>query len=139
MQPSHPIIQSPLRPILIPPPSSLPECTPPSTAPDPPPPSRDPNYATKQRFLARTVLHQPADLPEGYEMRTTQQGQIYFHHLGSGASTWHDPRIPRDIAGQVVPAYQHCSQHPHHTNIPFYRVSHDTGHLEIWPFIKSGT
>ena len=33
-------------------------------------------------------------------MRTTQQGQIYFHHLGSGVSTWHDPRIPRDIAGQ---------------------------------------
>jgi len=56
--------------------------------------------ATKRRFLARTVLHQPDDLPEGYEMRTTQQGQIYFHHLGSGVSTWHDPRIPRDIAGQ---------------------------------------
>merc|ERR1719234_2550032 len=56
--------------------------------------------ATKRRFLARTVLHQPDDLPEGYEMRTTQQGQIYFHHLGSGVSTWHDPRIPREIAGQ---------------------------------------
>merc|ERR1719397_1977924 len=56
--------------------------------------------ATKRRFLARTALHQPDDLPDGYEMRTTQQGQIYFHHLGSGVSTWHDPRIPRDIAGQ---------------------------------------
>jgi len=51
---------------------------------------------TKARFLARTVLHQPPDLPEGYEMRTTAQGQIYFHHLGSGVSSWHDPRLPRD-------------------------------------------
>merc|ERR1719334_1140630 len=61
-----------------------------------------PRDATRQRFLARTVLHQPSDLPEGYEMRTTQQGQIYFHHVSTGVSTWHDPRIPRDIAGQVV-------------------------------------
>jgi len=81
----------------------------PSAAPSPCRPSTPPGRsfipagagdATKRRFLARTVLHQPDDLPEGYEMRTTQQGQIYFHHLGSGVSTWHDPRIPRDIAGQ---------------------------------------
>jgi len=51
---------------------------------------------TKARFLARTVLHQPPDLPDGYEMRTTAQGQIYFHHLVSGVSSWHDPRLPRD-------------------------------------------
>lgn len=51
----------------------------------------------KQRFMSRTVLHQPQDLPSGYEMRTTQQGQIYFHHVPSGVSTWHDPRIPRDV------------------------------------------
>ena len=25
------------------------------------------------------------------------QGQIYFHHMPTGVSTWHDPRIPRDI------------------------------------------
>ena len=51
-----------------------------SPLPASPPPvsreTRDTNYQTKQRFLARTVLHQPADLPEGYEMRTTQQGQV---------------------------------------------------------------
>jgi len=55
----------------------------------------------KQRFMSRTVLHQPQDLPTGYEMRTTQQGQIYFHHVPSGVSTWHDPRIPRDVVAPV--------------------------------------
>ncbi|XP_057324330.1 E3 ubiquitin-protein ligase SMURF2 [Microplitis mediator] len=41
--------------------------------------------------------NQPPDLPRGYEMRQTQQGQVYFYHVPSGASTWHDPRIPRDL------------------------------------------
>lgn len=26
------------------------------------------------------------------EMRTTQQGQVYFYHIPTGISTWHDPR-----------------------------------------------
>jgi len=43
-------------------------------------------------------VQQPADLPPGYELRTTQQGQVYFYHIPSGVSTWHDPRIPRDLA-----------------------------------------
>jgi len=30
-------------------------------------------------------------------MRTTQQGQVYFYHVPTGNSTWHDPRIPRDL------------------------------------------
>ncbi|KAF7266573.1 hypothetical protein GWI33_020081 [Rhynchophorus ferrugineus] len=38
------------------------------------------------------------DLPIGYELRTTQQGQVYFYHIPSGVSTWHDPRIPKDLA-----------------------------------------
>uniref|UniRef100_A0A8C4E632 HECT-type E3 ubiquitin transferase n=1 Tax=Dicentrarchus labrax TaxID=13489 RepID=A0A8C4E632_DICLA len=42
--------------------------------------------------------HQPPDLPEGYEQRTTVQGQVYFLHTQTGVSTWHDPRIPRDLA-----------------------------------------
>ncbi|KAL7979266.1 hypothetical protein Chor_015290, partial [Crotalus horridus] len=37
------------------------------------------------------------DLPEGYEQRTTVQGQVYFLHTQTGVSTWHDPRIPRDL------------------------------------------
>ncbi|XP_069685211.1 E3 ubiquitin-protein ligase SMURF2 [Periplaneta americana] len=41
---------------------------------------------------------QPGDLPPGYELRTTQQGQVYFYHIPSGVSTWHDPRIPRELA-----------------------------------------
>lgn len=40
------------------------------------------------------------DLPEGYEMRTTPQGQIYFYHLATGVSTWHDPRVPRELIQQ---------------------------------------
>lgn len=40
------------------------------------------------------------DLPPGYEMRTTQQGQVYFYHIPTGVSTWHDPRIPRDFDTQ---------------------------------------
>jgi len=69
---------------------TTPLVTPPLSSPRVVPPT------TKARFLARTVLHQPPDLPEGYEMRTTAQGQIYFHHLVSGVSSWHDPRLPRD-------------------------------------------
>ncbi|XP_048465700.1 E3 ubiquitin-protein ligase SMURF1-like [Rhincodon typus] len=41
--------------------------------------------------------HQSPVLPEGYEQRTTVQGQIYFLHTQTGVSTWHDPRIPRDL------------------------------------------
>lgn len=33
------------------------------------------------------------------EIRTTQQGQVYFYHVATGVSTWHDPRVPRDLAG----------------------------------------
>ncbi|XP_065214724.1 E3 ubiquitin-protein ligase SMURF2 [Planococcus citri] len=40
-------------------------------------------------------------LPEGYELRTTQQGQVYFYHIPTGLSTWHDPRIPRDIIAHL--------------------------------------
>jgi E3 ubiquitin ligase SMURF1/2 len=36
------------------------------------------------------------------EMRTTQQGQVYFFHIPTGVSTWHDPRIPRDIDIQNI-------------------------------------
>lgn len=35
-------------------------------------------------------------------MRTTQQGQVYFYHIKSGVSTWHDPRIPRDFSPTTV-------------------------------------
>lgn len=35
-------------------------------------------------------------------MRTTQQGQVYFYHIPTGVSTWHDPRIPRDFDAQNI-------------------------------------
>ena len=51
-----------------------------------------------ENFITRDELHgPPTPLPEGYEQRTTQQGQIYFLHTQTGVSTWHDPRIPRNM------------------------------------------
>ncbi|XP_065558110.1 E3 ubiquitin-protein ligase SMURF2-like [Artemia franciscana] len=43
------------------------------------------------------------DLPDGYEMRTTPQGQVYFLHVPTGASTWYDPRLPREIRDSSQP------------------------------------
>lgn len=40
------------------------------------------------------------DLPLGFEMRITAQGQVYFHHIPTGVLSWHDPRIPRDFDTQ---------------------------------------
>ncbi|KAG9343015.1 hypothetical protein JZ751_015233 [Albula glossodonta] len=46
--------------------------------------------------------HQSPELPEGYEQRTTVQGQVYFLHTQTGVSTWHDPRIPRStVSGRI--------------------------------------
>ncbi|KAG7281185.1 hypothetical protein CRUP_032888, partial [Coryphaenoides rupestris] len=45
--------------------------------------------------------HQSPDLPEGYEQRTTVQGQVYFLHTQTGVSTWHDPRIPSTVSGRI--------------------------------------
>uniref|UniRef100_F6QUG6 E3 ubiquitin-protein ligase SMURF1 n=1 Tax=Xenopus tropicalis TaxID=8364 RepID=F6QUG6_XENTR len=50
-----------------------------------------------QTPLNRSHGYQSQDLPEGYEQRTTVQGQVYFLHTQTGVSTWHDPRIPRDL------------------------------------------
>lgn len=46
------------------------------------------------------IRQNSVDLPAGYEMRTTPQGQVYFYHIPTGISTWHDPRIPRDFDTQ---------------------------------------
>uniref|UniRef100_A0A3Q2PAQ4 HECT-type E3 ubiquitin transferase n=1 Tax=Fundulus heteroclitus TaxID=8078 RepID=A0A3Q2PAQ4_FUNHE len=51
-----------------------------------------------RNYMSRTHLHMHPDLPEGYEQRTTQQGQVYFLHTQTGVSTWHDPRVPRDLS-----------------------------------------
>ncbi|XP_014229977.1 E3 ubiquitin-protein ligase SMURF2 isoform X1 [Trichogramma pretiosum] len=42
------------------------------------------------------------DLPRGYETRKTQQGQVYFYHVPTGTSTWHDPRVPRDLQAEEL-------------------------------------
>lgn len=48
------------------------------------------------------AIRPAVDLPPGYEMRTTQQGQVYFYHIPTKMSTWHDPRIPRDFDTQNI-------------------------------------
>ncbi|XP_026680932.1 E3 ubiquitin-protein ligase SMURF1-like [Diaphorina citri] len=53
--------------------------------------------ASKKCSGGNSLLQQPPDLPHGYEIRTTQQGQVYFYHLPTGVSTWHDPRIPKEL------------------------------------------
>ncbi|XP_070581040.1 E3 ubiquitin-protein ligase SMURF2-like [Ptychodera flava] len=51
-----------------------------------------------RNFMNRSALHSEADLPEGYEQRTTAQGQVYYLHTQTGVSTWHDPRVPREFS-----------------------------------------
>ncbi|VVC44435.1 Hypothetical protein CINCED_3A002588 [Cinara cedri] len=54
--------------------------------------------STRNASSHSSSVQQPQDLPSGYEIRTTPQGQIYFYHTPTGLSTWHDPRIPRNIS-----------------------------------------
>ncbi|KAK7112097.1 E3 ubiquitin-protein ligase SMURF2-like [Littorina saxatilis] len=55
--------------------------------------------STRHRnYLSRAQLHDMVELPDGYEQRTTQQGQVYFLHTRTGVSTWHDPRVPREMS-----------------------------------------
>ena len=35
-------------------------------------------------------------------MKITDQGQIYFLHVPTGVSSWHDPRIPKDLNLQTL-------------------------------------
>ncbi|XP_055592000.1 E3 ubiquitin-protein ligase SMURF2 [Uranotaenia lowii] len=63
------------------------------------PPQQQPPQA--QRGVA-PVIRPAVDLPPGYEIRTTQQGQVYFYHIPTKMSTWHDPRIPRDFDTQNI-------------------------------------
>ncbi|XP_064604083.1 E3 ubiquitin-protein ligase SMURF2-like isoform X2 [Liolophura sinensis] len=59
--------------------------------------------STRHRnFLNRSQLINAVELPEGYEQRTTQQGQVYFLHTRTGVSTWHDPRVPRDLNNEDI-------------------------------------
>lgn len=67
---------------------------------EPPLPRR---RSTRHRnYLNRSQLHNAVALPEGYEQRTTQQGQVYFLHTRTGVSTWHDPRVPRDLSNDDI-------------------------------------
>ncbi|XP_012941306.1 E3 ubiquitin-protein ligase SMURF2 [Aplysia californica] len=54
--------------------------------------------STRHRnYMSRAQLHDAVELPDGYEQRTTLQGQVYFLHTRTGVSTWHDPRVPRQV------------------------------------------
>ncbi|XP_014366908.2 E3 ubiquitin-protein ligase SMURF1 [Papilio machaon] len=59
-----------------------------------------------------TIPIAATDLPPGYEMRTTAQGQVYFYNGATGASSWHDPRVPAALqhraaaAGPLPPGWE---------------------------------
>ena len=57
-------------------------------------PSR-PQRATSRRSMPAGTSTPP--LPTGYESKISPQGQLYFFHVPSGVSTWHDPRVPKDL------------------------------------------
>ncbi|ETN61446.1 hypothetical protein AND_006878 [Anopheles darlingi] len=66
----------------------------------PPRPSMGSGMAGQVRPGVVPFVRPAVDLPHGYEIRTTQQGQVYFYHIPTKQSTWHDPRIPRDFDTQ---------------------------------------
>lgn len=35
------------------------------------------------------------------EIRTTEQGQVYFINTGTGQVSWHDPRVPKEAPRNV--------------------------------------
>ncbi|CAG5050156.1 unnamed protein product [Parnassius apollo] len=62
--------------------------------------------------MSPTIPIAATDLPPGYEMRTTAQGQVYFYNAATGASSWHDPRVPpalrhrAPVAGPLPPGWE---------------------------------
>lgn len=56
-----------------------------------------PGYGKLLNYVLKNFLF---NILSNLEMRTTQQGQVYFYHIPTGVSTWHDPRIPRDFDAQ---------------------------------------
>ncbi|CAH2106270.1 unnamed protein product [Euphydryas editha] len=81
-------------------------------------PEPQPQTAVRCRQPPTTATQSPTtpiaatDLPPGYEMRTTAQGQVYFYNAVTGASTWHDPRVPQHLrhaapaAGPLPPGWE---------------------------------
>ncbi|XP_022704202.1 E3 ubiquitin-protein ligase SMURF2-like isoform X2 [Varroa jacobsoni] len=62
--------------------------------------------STRHRnYLSRNQLHRniptTTDLQDGYEIRTTEQGQVYFINTGTGQVSWHDPRVPKEAPRNV--------------------------------------
>lgn len=58
-------------------------------------------YGKRMRSLSsKSIRFNPFLFPPLAEIRTTQQGQVYFYHIPTKQSTWHDPRIPRDFDTQ---------------------------------------
>ena len=73
-----------------------------ATNPNPNTQNRTQTPTQSQPELRTNPNSNVSDLPEGYEMRTTPQGQVYFYHLETGVSTWHDPRVPRELIQQGI-------------------------------------
>jgi E3 ubiquitin ligase SMURF1/2 len=57
---------------------------------------------TQSEMCTNNANSNNINLPQGYEMRTTPQGQVYFYQVDTGVSTWHDPRVPRELIQQGI-------------------------------------
>jgi E3 ubiquitin ligase SMURF1/2 len=57
---------------------------------------------TQSEMCTNNTNSNNINLPQGYEMRTTPQGQVYFYQVDTGVSTWHDPRVPRELIQQGI-------------------------------------
>ncbi|CAH2037296.1 unnamed protein product, partial [Iphiclides podalirius] len=75
-------------------------------------PGPNPGSPTNAATPSPTIPIAATDLPPGYEMRTTAQGQVYFYNGATGASSWHDPRVPASLrhraaaAGPLPPGWE---------------------------------
>jgi len=56
------------------------------------------NLSNSNMNHATSIQVTPVEnLPEGYEMRIAPKGQVYFYHVLTDTSTWHDPRVPKEL------------------------------------------
>ncbi|CAL8102741.1 unnamed protein product [Orchesella dallaii] len=62
----------------------------------------------------QSLVNACVGLPEGYETRITEQGQVYFYHVSSGTSSWYHPGVPKELApghnfGALPPGWEQRS------------------------------
>lgn len=82
---------------------------------------------TRRPSASATVV---VELPEGYESRITEQGQVYFYHLASSSSSWYHPGLPKDLppTQNIGPLPSGWEQRSTQTGKPYF-VDHNSREL----------